>query len=85
MSLVIGIDIGTSGVKAVIADEAEAVLGEASRPIRVSAPHPGWSEQAPDLWCEAVASCLDALAAEPPGAYGSRSRGSASPARCWAR
>ncbi|WMS43050.1 xylulokinase [Acuticoccus sp. MNP-M23] len=66
MSLVIGIDIGTSGVKAVIADENESVRGEASQPIRVSAPHPGWSEQAPDLWCEAVATCLDALAAAHP-------------------
>lgn len=67
MSLVIGLDLGTSGIKAVLVDEADHVRAEASRPVAVSTPHPGWSEQAPDLWCDAVADCLDALAASHPG------------------
>ncbi|MGC9418479.1 MAG: xylulokinase [Rhodovulum sp.] len=63
MSRVIGIDIGTSGVKAVLVGEAMDVLAEANRPIPVSVPHPGWSEQHPDLWVDAVFACLDELAA----------------------
>lgn len=63
MSEVIGIDIGTSGVKAVLVGEGLQVRAEASRPIPVSVPHPGWSEQPPDLWVDAVFACLDDLAA----------------------
>jgi xylulokinase len=64
MTATLGIDIGTSGVKAVIAEGVEAPLAEADAPIAVSSPHPGWSEQDPDLWCRAVTECLDRLAAD---------------------
>ncbi|SIO33447.1 xylulokinase [Rhodovulum sp. ES.010] len=63
MSRVIGIDIGTSSVKAALVGERLDVLAEANRPIPVSVPHPGWSEQHPDLWVDAVLACLDELAA----------------------
>jgi xylulokinase len=47
----LGIDIGTSGVKALLIDEHGRALGEASaaavEPVR---PHPGWSEQNPADW-----------------------------------
>ncbi len=66
MSAVIGIDIGTSGVKAVVVGPGMEVRAEASRKIAVSVPHPGWSEQHPDLWVEAVYACLDELAAATP-------------------
>ncbi|MCF3932433.1 xylulokinase [Acuticoccus sp. M5D2P5] len=66
MSVTIGIDLGTSGVKAVIAEGVDEPLAEADKPIAVSAPHPGWSEQDPDLWCAAVGDCLDRLAADHP-------------------
>ena len=36
----IGIDLGTSGVKAVLLDRAGDVLGSASAPLTVSRPHP---------------------------------------------
>jgi xylulokinase len=49
MSLHIGIDIGTSGVKAGLMDGVAKVLAEAARPISVSIPHLGWSEQSADL------------------------------------
>ncbi len=70
MSLCLGIDIGTSGVKAVLFDGAEAPVAQAGRPITVSHPRPGWSEQHPDLWWDAVCACLDALAAGHPEAMG---------------
>ncbi len=66
MSLFIGIDLGTSGIKAVLMDEADAVKAEASVPVAVSIPHIGWSEQDADLWVDAVFACLDRIAAEVP-------------------
>ena len=50
----LGIDIGTSGVKAVLMDESGAVADQASAPLQVSRPRPGWSEQAPADWCQAT-------------------------------
>jgi xylulokinase len=66
MSLFVGIDIGTSGVKAVLADEREQIAAEASVPIPVSIPQVGWSEQSAELWVEAVFACLDQLAVAAP-------------------
>src|SRR4030095_1037334 len=47
----LGIDIGTSSVKAVIVDDKDTVVEQASAPLNVSRPHAGWSEQNPaDGW-----------------------------------
>ncbi|MBL8598176.1 MAG: xylulokinase [Devosia sp.] len=58
----LGIDIGTSGVKALLMDRAGRALGEATakavEPVR---PHPGWSEQNPADWWDAVTRALDSL------------------------
>ncbi|QUS36056.1 xylulokinase [Falsirhodobacter algicola] len=57
----IGLDLGTSGLKGVLIDEAQHVVAEAVAPLEVSRPHPGWSEQNPADWiaaCEAVLSVL---------------------------
>ncbi|HUG25577.1 xylulokinase [Piscinibacter sp.] len=64
---VLGIDLGTSGVKALLLD-GERVLGTAHAPLSVSRPHPGWSEQEPEDWWAATCACLDALVAEHPTA-----------------
>lgn len=50
----LGIDVGTSGVKIVIVDEQERFHHEASAPLATSHPRPGWSEQDPSDWWEAV-------------------------------
>ncbi|MDT8855489.1 FGGY family carbohydrate kinase [Paracoccaceae bacterium Fryx2] len=71
MSLHIGIDLGTSGVKAVLFQDLDRVLAEAALPIAVSIPQVGWSEQPADLWVEAVFACLDRLAADAPAAMAS--------------
>ena len=60
----LGIDIGTSGVKAVLVDAADCVVAEAAAPLFVSRPRPLWSEQAPEDWWQAVVAALDALAAK---------------------
>ena len=66
MTLSIGIDLGTSGVKAVLIDAAHRVRAVASQPIAVSIPQVGWSEQSPELWVSAVIGCMDELAATEP-------------------
>jgi xylulokinase len=57
----IGLDLGTSGLKGVLIDEAQNVLAEATAPLSVSRPHDGWSEQSPADWIAAAETVLDAL------------------------
>src|SRR5580692_3648989 len=55
----LGIDLGTSSVKAVIVDEGEAVVAQASAPLAVSRPQPLFSEQdAGDWWRATVQAIL---------------------------
>ncbi len=58
----LGLDLGTSGLKAVLIDEAENPVAEAHAPLDVSRPHDGWSEQDPADWIAAAESVLDRLA-----------------------
>jgi xylulokinase len=58
----LGIDVGTSGVKAVLVDEADAIVAEAVAPLGVSRPRPLWSEQDPRDWWRATGTTLDGLA-----------------------
>lgn len=54
----LGIDIGTSAVKAVLMDEDGAQLAQASAALGVSSPHSGWSEQDPeDWWAATIQAC----------------------------
>ena len=64
----LGLDIGTSGVKAVVVDEHDRVVAQAGAPLAVSRPQPLWAEQDPEEWWQAVTTTLDALAAEAPKA-----------------
>jgi xylulokinase len=57
----IGLDVGTSSVKAVVIDERGRVLTEAQREYPVSMPHPGWSEQDPEQWWQATRAVLAQL------------------------
>jgi xylulokinase len=64
----LGLDIGTSGVKAVVVDAEDHVVAQASAPLATSRPQPLWSEQDPEQWWNAVTIALDALAADAPTA-----------------
>ncbi len=57
----LGIDIGTSSVKAVLIDERQAIIASESEPLSVERPHPTWSEQDPESWVAATSKALDAL------------------------
>jgi xylulokinase len=59
----IGLDLGTSGLKGILIDDAQGVLAEAVAPLNVSRPHDGWSEQAPADWIAAAETVMDQLAA----------------------
>ncbi len=57
----LGIDIGTSGVKAVIANDAQSVIDEATASLPISRPRPLWSEQNPNDWWRATDTAVKKL------------------------
>lgn len=57
----LGIDLGTSAVKAILVDDAQAIAGQASAPLTVDRPRPLWSEQDPESWWQATIGALSAL------------------------
>ena len=65
----IGIDIGTSEVKALLLGPYQRVVGSAGSPLTLSRPHPGHSEQAPADWWTATQAALAALRAAHPAEY----------------
>jgi len=54
----LGIDIGTSGLKCVLVDGDGQVLDLAFRAYAPSTPRPGWAEQDPETWVEAAVSAV---------------------------
>lgn len=65
----LGVDIGTSGAKALLIDAAGAVLCEGAAAYSLSTPYPLWAEQdALDWWAGFVVAVRAALAAAPPAA-----------------
>jgi len=64
----LGLDIGTSGVKAILIDQRQRVLASATSPLRVSRPKPGWSEQSPEDWWKACNAAVKTLAKAKPKA-----------------
>jgi xylulokinase len=57
----LGIDIGTSGVNAVVLDEHGSVVGQGTAALTVQRPHPLWSEQDPDAWWKATIAAVQAI------------------------
>ena len=57
----LGIDIGTSGVKAVVLDTHGAVVGQGVAALTVRRPHPLWSEQDPEDWWKATSAAILAI------------------------
>ncbi|POF33726.1 xylulokinase [Roseibium marinum] len=62
----IGLDIGTSSVKAILLNEDQSLISSATAELSVQRPHPGWSEQDPDSWWTACQTVLDALKTQAP-------------------
>ncbi|MDE9452029.1 xylulokinase [Aliiroseovarius sp. Z3] len=57
----LGIDLGTSGLRALLVDADGTPLGVAERSYAACHPHPGWSEQDPAQWISAFDSAMDEM------------------------
>ncbi len=57
----LGIDIGTSSVKAILMDETGMVVDQSTSPLSVSRPHDLWSEQDPADWWAATNNAVSGL------------------------
>lgn len=66
MAVYIGLDLGTSELKAVILDADQRILASAGSRLEVNRPRPLWSEQEPDSWWCAACEVMDSLAAAHP-------------------
>ncbi|WP_303437542.1 xylulokinase, partial [uncultured Oscillibacter sp.] len=62
--LYIGIDLGTSAVKLLLMDEEGQIQNIVSREYPLSFPRPGWAEQNPADWLEAVVTGIRELTAD---------------------
>jgi xylulokinase len=51
----LGIDLGTSSLKALVLDVDGTIVGTGSAPYPLLTPQPGWAEADPDAWWEAAA------------------------------
>lgn len=69
MSAYIGLDIGTSSVKAILIGDDGDALATASSPLSVSRPHSGWSEQEPADWLAACERAMLALGEAAPAGF----------------
>ena len=64
----LGLDLGTSGLKGIVVDDAQRIVAEATAPLTVSRPADGWSEQSPADWIAAAEAVFAALPAQTLGA-----------------
>ncbi|MGO7481517.1 xylulokinase [Rhizobium ruizarguesonis] len=62
----LGLDLGTSGVKAMLIDGDQKIIGSANGSLDVSRPHSGWSEQEPAHWVRATEEAVAGLKAKHP-------------------
>ncbi len=54
----LGIDVGTTAIKALVVDESGSVVGEAEAAQGLSVPRPGWSEQDPADWWDGTVDAV---------------------------
>lgn len=57
----LGLDLGTSGLRGLLVDDAGAPIASASHGYPVRHPHPGWAEQDPADWLAALDAVMDDL------------------------
>jgi xylulokinase len=60
----VGLDVGTTGVKAIAIDPDGEVLARAEREYPLSMPRPGWAEQDPGDWWRASEAALGELGSD---------------------
>ena len=60
----LGLDLGTSGLRALLVEEHESIIGSAEAGYGVKHPHSGWSEQNPADWTVACEKAMASLRAD---------------------
>ena len=65
MTQLVGLDVGTTGVKALALSPAGEVLARAEESYELSTPRPGWAEQDPEDWWRAAERALARLGGSP--------------------
>jgi len=66
--LFLGLDVGTSGVKAILVDVSGEVRATATTALELSTPHPGWAEQDPENWWQATIASVRSVLEQQAGA-----------------
>lgn len=66
MNTYLGLDIGTSSIKALLLDDAQQVIAESSVSIPISRPKPLWSEQNPEDWWQATSKAIITILTQKP-------------------
>jgi hypothetical protein len=56
--LLVGLDVGTTGAKALVSDRGGRVLAQAGEEYPTHFPQPGWAEQDPEAWWQAARRVL---------------------------
>jgi xylulokinase len=69
MIIFLGIDLGTTGLKAALVDEKGAILGTQYRSHQILSPRDGYAEQDPEDWWTGLGSACQALKREHPEAF----------------
>jgi xylulokinase len=64
VSVLLGLDVGTGGARAVAVDESGNVVAEASSEYPLHSPRPGWTEQNPEDWWQGAKEVLGRVGAE---------------------
>ena len=67
MEALLGIDIGTSGCKALLLDTKGAVIASHTATYPLSQPRPGWTEQDPQLWIDGARQAVAGVLQQAPG------------------
>lgn len=62
MTLALGLDVGTTGVKGLLIDNRGAIVATASAPHDLHGPRPGWAEEDPADWWSGVCTVSRTLA-----------------------
>src|SRR5688572_6018663 len=65
--ILVGLDVGTTAVKAVAITPDGDVVARAEREYPLSTPRPGWAEQDPEDWWRGSQAALADLGIEPAG------------------
>ncbi|WP_288950616.1 xylulokinase [uncultured Paracoccus sp.] len=67
MQALLGIDIGTSGCKALLIGTDGAVIAADTATYPLAQPRPGWTEQDPELWIEGARKAVAGALVKAPG------------------